>query len=106
MTPKIVEIGAAGAQLAEGGCRREPSPAPASGPASGFDGGIYFTHAAAVSPAGAEPLYSSKRTLPRQGWVGVSGGAQIFVMGKRRGFGAGSEKNKILPELQTNNIGV
>ena len=30
----------------------------------------------------------------------------IFVMGKRTDFGSGGEKNKILPELQTNDIGV
>ena len=32
--------------------------------------------------------------------------ADIFVIGKRTDFGSGSEKNKILPELRTNNIGV
>ncbi len=31
---------------------------------------------------------------------------QIFVMGKRTDFGSFFEKNKILPELQTNDIGV
>ena len=30
----------------------------------------------------------------------------IFVMGKRTDFGSFFEKNKILPELQTNDIGV
>ena len=32
--------------------------------------------------------------------------ADIFVMGKRTDFGPFFEKNKILPELQTNDIGV
>ena len=30
----------------------------------------------------------------------------IFVMGKRTDFGPFFEKNKILPELQTNDIGI
>ena len=56
-----------------------------------------------------------RRTLPHAGrhrdLVDLVGGdvqvpRQIFVMGKRTDFGPFFEKNKILPELQTNDIGI